>query len=147
MRKYLAPIGLILCLSLGAAFAQTLTRALQLSQDTTGAFSVDTTNGVYFPGHILSTGTANRPTTVLGTGTPTLSGTDFAGTVTMGTSGQTATVTFGQAYVSVPNCTVSWQNLQSSVSPTSYQVTTGVISMTQGAFTGSKINYFCSSAN
>lgn len=140
-------LGIGLALGIGFAGAQTISKALQLSQDNTGAFGVDTNNGVYFPGHLLFPTNTNQPLpTISGTGTPTLTNsTDSAGLVTMGTSGTTATVVFGRAYVSVPNCVVSWQGVLSAVTPTSYTLATTSIALTQGASTGAKINYACSS--
>lgn len=140
-------LGLGLAFGIGIAGAATINKALQLSQDATGSFSVDTNLGVYFPGHILSpTGGAQPNPTVGGGGTtPTITGTDTSGTVTMGTSATTATVTFGTAYVSVPSCVLSWQSALSAVTPTSYTLATTSIAITQGSASGNKINYFCSS--
>lgn len=146
MRKYLLPSALILFLGLGFAVAQTITRAIQLSQDTTGAFGVDLNNGVYFPGHILSTGSGRPAPTVAGTGTPSVAGTDTAGTITMGTSGTTATITFGQAYVTAPNCVVSWQSGLATTA-ISYAVTTAVIQLTQPATSANKITWHCMSVS
>ncbi len=79
LRKYILPSLLILALAGSFAVAQTFVRAIQLSQDTTGAFAIDSNNGVYFPGHILSTGTGRpAPTVSSGATTPTIAGTDFA---------------------------------------------------------------------
>jgi hypothetical protein len=143
MRKYLLPSILILLLGLSYTLAQTITRALQLSQDTTGAFSVDTNNGVYFPGHILSTGT-NRPApTVAGTGsTPTIASTstDNAGTITAGTLSTVINLTFGQPWVSTPNCVVT---AQSGGTPVTYTPVTTSLAITQGATTGNKLGYIC----
>ena len=72
LRRYLLPSLLILLLGGVYAGAQSITKALQLSQDATGSFGVDTNLGVYFPGHILSpTGGARPAPTVTGSGTPT----------------------------------------------------------------------------
>lgn len=143
-KDLLVSVALILSLGLGGALAQNINKSLQQSQDPTGAFGVDTNNGVYFPGHILSSGT-NRPTpTVTGTGSPTVSGTDTAGLITMGSSATTATVVFGQAFVSVPSCIVQWQsNLASEV----YTLATTSIAITQTSTSTNKINYLCFSVS
>ena len=147
-RKYLLPSLLVLLLGGALAGAQTINKALQLSQDATGSFAVDTNLGVYFPGHILSpTGGVRPAPTVTGTGTPTISGTDVAGTVTMGTSATTATMVFGAAYVSVPACVLSWQSVSGNISPIAYTPVTTSIAITQGTASGNKINYWCSSAS
>lgn len=145
LRRLFLPTAICAIIGLSAAWAQTFTRALQLSQDTTGAFSVDNVNGVYFPGHIYSTGTGRPAPTVAGTGTPTISGTDTAGTITMGTSATTGTVTFGTAYLSVPWCVVSWQSVANTA--ISYTLATTSIALTQPATSGNKVNYFCTSSS
>lgn len=148
LRHYLLPSLLVLLLGAGVSFGQTINKALQLSQDATGSFGIDTNLGVYFPGHVLSpTGGVRPAPTVTGTGTPTISGTDSSGLVTFGTSGTTATVLFGTAYVTAPSCVVSWQSAISATTPTSYTLVTTSIALTQGALTGSKVNYWCSSAS
>ena len=143
MRKYLLPSALILVLGLGFAVAQNITKALQLSQDATGAFGVDASNNLYFPGHILSPTAGKLVPSITGTGTPTLVGTDTAGLITMGTSATTATAVFGTAYLSVPWCVVSWQNLGSTTTPVSYTLATTSIALTQGTTSGNLVNYFC----
>jgi hypothetical protein len=145
MRKYLLPSLIMVVLGAGLALAQNFNRAIQLSQDTTGAVLVDTAINVYFPGHVLSTTQLNGTPTIAGTGTPTLVGSDGAGLITMGTSGTTATVTFSQTWLAVPSCVVSWQvTLTPLTTPVSYQVATTNLAIQQPAFTGAKINYWCS---
>src|SRR5262245_11951218 len=117
----------------GYAIAQTFTRAVQLSQDTSGAFLIDSNNNLYLPSHLMfPTGGVGAPApTVAGTGSPTLSGTDAAGTVTMGTSATTATVTFGRAYGVAPTCVASWQSGNATSSPTGFTAFTTSIAFTQ----------------
>lgn len=136
----------LICLVLGGALAgaQSITKALQLSQDNTGAFGVDVNNGVYFPGHVLSPTTTNRPLpTITGTGVPTDVGTDTSGLITMGTSATTATVVFGTAYVTVPQCVITSQ----TATTIGYTLATTSIAITQNTASGNKINYFCPSAS
>lgn len=146
MKKYILPSALILLLGLGLAAAQTINKAIQLSQDATGAFAVDTNQGVYFPGHVLSANLANPTPTVTagGVNTPSITGTDFAGTVTMGTSATTANVIFGRAYLSVPQCVLSWPSV---IATETYVLATTSIQITQTSTSGNKINYICSSLN
>jgi hypothetical protein len=141
-KRYALPSLLILALAGGYAFAQTINRALQLSQDTSGAFSIDTNNGIYFPNHIFFTG---RLPTVTGTGTPLIRGTDSAGQITMGSSGQTAIAVFGRAFLSTPYCIVSTN--VTMLSP--LWVTTALTSFTvnQVATSGNLVNYFCTSSS
>ncbi len=147
MRKYILPSLLILALGLGLAVAQNITKALQLSQDATGAFGVDTSNGVYFPGHILSTGKPAPALTACVTGgTPTLVGTDFSGVITAGTTASTScVVTFGTAYVTAPNCVVSWQS--GPLAAMSWATSTTALTITQTSNASSKIAYICTSAS
>lgn len=146
LKRYLLPSALILVGLLAMANAQSITKALQLSQDATGAFGIDTNNNVYFPAHILSTGpvpvAANAGT---GTAASLNSGaTDFAGTLTGGAAtNTTATITFGKAYAAAPSCVVVSQN--SSVSPVAYNVVPTGINITS-AIGASIINYVCSGA-
>lgn len=147
-RKYVLPSALIICLAAASGIAQTINKAIQLSQDATGAFGVDTNNGIYFPGHVLSPTNTNQPLpTITGTATAAITGTDSAGTITMGTSATTALVSFGRAYLSVPACVVAWQASTGTLTPISYSLTGTAITITQGATTGNKINYWCSSAS
>jgi hypothetical protein len=143
LRQYLLPSLLVLALAGGLAGAQTINKAIQLSQDASGAFGVDTTNNVYFPGHILATGAAGPAPTVVGTGTPTIAGTDVAGTITMGASATTAIATFGRAYVTAPSCVLSNQTAVSSTSNIAYTILTTSISISQPSTSGNLINYHC----
>ena len=149
MRKYLLPSLLILALGATFSIAQTINKALQLSQDATGAIGVDSNYGVYFPGHILSPTGGLRPApTITGSGTPVITGTDTAGLITMGTSATTATAVFGTAYQSVPACVVTWQApMNGTATPIAYTLATTSIAITQGSTSGNKINYFCASAS
>jgi len=140
MKKYLLPSALILLLGLGVALAQTFVRAVQLSQDTSGAFSVDSNNGIYFPGHVLSVGTPAP--TVQGVGANTVTGTDFMGTITM--QNVTLTMLFGRAYLSLPSCVVT---IQAGFTGIGYGLTTTGINATQTVAGAQRLNYFCSSAS
>src|SRR5437016_2956004 len=148
MRKYLLPSAICLLLGLGIAFAQNITRALQLSQDTSGVFSVDANNGVYFPGHLLTP--LGRPLPVLsacsaGTG-GSFAGTDFSGTFTQGNTASTScVVTFGTAFVTAPNCSVTWNT--GPLAAMSWTTSTTALTITQTSATTSKISYICTSAS
>jgi hypothetical protein len=147
IRRYVLPSLLVLLLGGIYAGAQTINKALQLSQDNTGAFSVDSFLGVYFPGHILSpTGGARPAPSVTGTGTPTIAGTDVSGLITMGSSATTAIVLFGTAFGSVPNCVISPQNAFTTTN-IAYTLATTSMSLTQNSTSGNKINYWCVSAS
>jgi hypothetical protein len=148
LRKYLSiPLGVGLAFAIGLAGAQVINKALQLSQDATGAFGVDTNQGVYFPGHLLNTGAANPvPTVISSAGSPTVSGTDFAGTITAGTSSTGVNLTFGRAYVSTPTCLVTWRG-PNTVTPISYATFPTGVALTQGSTSSNKVDYICTGPN
>lgn len=146
MRKlrFLIPT-LVVLLGLGAiAVAQTFSRAIQLSQDTSGAFLVDSNNNLYLPKKLMfPTNLVGNPApTITGTGTPTVSGTNTAGTITMGSSATTAVLLFSSAYGATPNCVLSPQNAFTTTN-IAYTIVTTSISITQNSTSGNKINYFC----
>lgn len=144
-KRYVLPSLLILALAGSFAIAQTFTKALQLSQDTSGAFGVDASNNLYLANKLMSptgnAGVRNTPV-VTGTATPTITGTDTAGTVTAGTAATSVIVTFGTAYGVSPNCIVARQDA-SATSVIAYTIATTGITMTTAAGTGFKINYWC----
>jgi hypothetical protein len=141
-RAYLLPSLLILALAGGLGIAQQITRSVQLSQDPSGPIGFDNVNGVYFPGHILSTGTT--PTLSGCGGSTTVTGTDSQGTFT-GTAGTAAcTLIFARAYQAAPNCVVT-SNSQST-SPLAYTLATTSIQVTAG-IGAAKAYYWCSGAS
>lgn len=152
MRKYILPSALVLALAGTFAAAQTINKALQLSQDATGAFGVDTNNGVYFPGHILSPTGGQQPAPTVSSGgtTPTISGTDAAGVITVNAAATTVTATFGRAFVSIPSCLVTPNDIgTAAASKISYTVATTSLAITAVGAAGAanKYYYFCPSAS
>lgn len=150
IRKYVLPILLILGLASGITFAQNITKSIQLSQDGLGAIGYDTSGGVYFPGHILSTsGALNKApalTACVTGGTPTLVGTDFSGTITAGSTASTScVVTFGKAFVTAPNCLVTWAS--GPLAAMSWTVSTTALTITQTSNASSVISYLCTSVS
>lgn len=148
MRKLLLPSLLVLALASGIAFAQNITKSVQLSQDGTGTIGYDTSGGVYFPGHILSnTRVAVAPSVTgatCGTTAPAITGTDFAGTVTVGTSATTScVVTFGTAFVTAPTCVVSPKS--TILAAFSFATSTTALTVTQTSTASNTFTYICSS--
>ena len=142
MRKYLLPSALILVLGLGIALAQNITKAIQLSQDATGAFGVDASNNVYFPGHIFNTGPIPVVSSCGSTGLA-VTGTDFSGQITVGGSAATAcTLTFGKAFVTAPNCLLTWST--GPLAAMSWTTSTTALSITQTSTASDTITYLCS---
>lgn len=90
-------------------------------------------------GHLRNVGAAPTPS---GCGTsPSVSGTDIAGTVTMGTASPTGcTITFATTYVSAPDCVVTWQTNLASMQ---YTIAAAAITLVQTATSSNKVNYDC----
>lgn len=141
-RQYLLPSALILALGLGVALAQTITKAIQLSQDATGAFGVDANNNVYFPAHILSTGPGTPALTSCGT-TPSITGSDTGGVVTEGTTTSGCAITFAKAYAAVPFCIVAIQAVNATSPLTWVAAATGLNVTHSAEATGPIYNYLC----
>ena len=141
MKKLLLPSALILAFGLSVGIAQNINKAIQLSQDPTGAFGVDTNNNAYFPGHLLTIGPGTPVVTSCGTGTPTIAGTDTAGTIVTGTTITGCVATFAKAYLATPYCIVAGQVL---LSPVSYTPATTGINFTVNSNGALTINYICS---
>lgn len=147
-RSILLPVLLILGLAGTYAGAQTINKALQLSQDGSGAFGVDINNGVYFPGHMLFPSTAGNqplPTVSSGATTPTIAGSDVAGLITVNAAATTVTMTFGRAFVTAPSCLVT---ANGTITTTiSYVPSTTGLAITASGAAGAnnKYYYFCPS--
>lgn len=146
-KRYLLPSALILAVGLALANAQNINKALQLSQDSTGAFGVDANNNIYFPGHVLTTGPGTPVLTACITGgTPTIAGTDFIGTLTAGTTASTScVVTFNKAFLAAPTCLVAWA-AGGPPATTSWTTSTTALTITQASTASSVINWMCSGA-
>lgn len=142
MKKYLLPSALILALGLGYALAQNITKAIQLSQDATGAFGVDSSNNVYFPAHVLSTG----PTPAVSSNLTSVTGTDFQGTITETANSAGGTITFNKAYLAAPNCVLVAQTA-ASASPLTYTTVTTNLTYSHLSQVSGKFNYICSGAS
>lgn len=150
MRKLsLIICGLALALSwVLPGIAQNITKAIQLSQDPLGMIGYDTSNGVYFPGHILSTikgsPAPTAPAAGCGTAASAITGTDFAGTVTVGTTPTTTcVVTFGTAFVTAPTCVVSPKS--TILAAFSFATSTTALTVTQTSTASNTFTYICSS--
>lgn len=149
MKKYFLPILLVLACFVASAIAQNITRSVQISQDSTGTIGYDATAGhVYFPGHVLSTIRSTPAPTVTGatcgTTAPSITGTDFAGTVTIGSVATTScVVTFGAAFVTPPTCVVSPKS--TILAAFSFATSTTALTVTQTSTASNTFTYICSS--
>lgn len=79
--------------------------------------------------------------TSCGTGSPTISGSDLAGEVVLGTAATGCIITFNVAYAATPYCTVTWQTTPGLVQ--TYTVSTTAITLAQTSASGDKVNYTC----
>lgn len=135
----------------GVAIAQNITSSVQLSQDPRGTIGVDINNNIYFQNnrHILSSPNVSAPpvlTACITGGTPTLTGTDFSGTIVSGTTASTScVVTFGAAFVTAPRCVVSWSS--GPLTAMSYTTSTTALTITQTSTASVTINYICTSTS
>lgn len=99
----------------------------------TNSLLLDTAN------HLRTTGSV--PTLSSCGTSPTISGTDVAGQVTMGTATPTGcTITFATTYTNAPYCTVTWQTNLASMT---YTVSASAITLTQTGTSSNKVNYNC----
>lgn len=143
MKKILLVSGLALILGLGSALAQNITRSVQGSQDPRGPIGWDTSNSMYFPGHINAYG---QQTT-----TPTLScttaaasnlfsgSTDVAGKFTP-KDGNTCQLTFGSPFNVAPICIANASSGTTSFPTTSAST---VLMSVSNLTTGTVVNYLC----
>lgn len=139
MKRYLLPSFLILACFLGGAIGQNITRSVQLSQDPTGIYGVDTNNNVYFANKILARST-NAVPVLTGCGTaPSILGNDTVGKLTTGSAATTCTVTFSLAYNVAPACVISAQG--TATQPTFTTSTTAITITVDIAST--VYNYIC----
>lgn len=116
---------------LGSASSDTLTVVA------TPSFDVDTT----FTKHVIAAG--NDPVlSTCGTG-PAIVGSDYAGSVTPGTSpGTTCTLTFANAYASTPACVVTSRDVSTGLLYLSAQ-SSSAITVTAGGTSMQPFNYVC----
>lgn len=138
IKKYLSIILPTLVLACGLAYAQTITKGVQLSQDPSGPIGMDAANNVYFPNKILSTRTTIPTLSTCGTA-PSIIGNDTVGKITTGSAATTCTVTFSVAYNVAPACVVSAQG--TATQPT---FTTSTTALTMSVDIASTVyNYIC----
>jgi len=93
--------------------------------------------------HLVSATPALSASNLSGCGTgPTLTGTDSAGTIVVGTAaGTTCTLTFNSAWLTAPTCVVSDDSAIVSIQPTS--TTTQLVLTGSAALTSAKLTYIC----
>ena len=90
--------------------------------------------------HLAPAGTAPALTSC-GGGSPTIVGTDVAGTVTMGTTATGCVITFNVAYAAEPHCVVSW--IATPLASQSYATSASAITLTQTSTSGNVVKYIC----
>jgi hypothetical protein len=153
MKKILlAGVGV---LAAGAVMAQTITIPYVQSMNYTDALQViprgaPVVGNVYatmlqmqsmlFSGSSQRTGATAPALTSCGT-SPSIAGSDFAGTVTMGTGSPTGCViTFNTAYSAAPHCVVT---SESQLTSFAYSTSATAITTVQTGTSSNKVDYVC----
>lgn len=146
-----------LCIAGGVALAQTLPVPYVTSLGTTDAqqivkSGVPSAQNVYasllqmraymFGLNSQRTGATAPALTSCGSGSPAITGNDFAGTVTMGTSATGCVITFNTAYVSAPVCVATSQVAPGTSTP-AYSVSATALTLVQASQSGNKWDYVC----
>lgn len=94
-----------------------------------------------FDGKFMPQGSGTAPAlTSCGT-TPAITGTDVAGTVTMGTTATGCVITFNVAYVAAPHCVVTW--IATPLASQSYVTSATAITLTQTSASNNVAKYLC----
>lgn len=141
MKRLLVALLAVALLGLGGAVAQNINKAIQLSQDPTGVFGVDSSNNIYPPNHINGNAQAS-PSVATAAGTAaTISGTDLNGIISGGSATSTTVIaTFALAFGAAPTCVIQSQN--PATSPVAYSTSTTAITITSNVG-ASVIHYVC----
>lgn len=107
----------------------------------TGNYYAELGNSSFYS-HLITAGPTTAPAlTSCGTGSPTISGTDTAGLVTMGTSATGCVITFNVAYTGIPYCVVSW--IATPLASQSYVTAAATITLTQTSTSSNVVQYVC----
>ena len=77
-----------------------------------------------------------------GTGSPSVVGSNVAGTITVGTSATGCVATFATAYALAPICNITSQTAYATTTP-AYSVSASAITITQTSTSGNKYDYIC----
>jgi hypothetical protein len=112
----------------------------------TGATSIKGTlatfgNAAGAPTHVATAQATAPALTSCGGGTPTITGTDEAGIVTMGTSASGCVITFNVAYTGTPFCVVQW--IATPLASQSYVTANVAITTTQTSTSSNVLQYIC----
>ncbi len=99
------------------------------------------TFGSTTPTHLVSTQSTAPAVTSCGGGSPTIFGSDTAGSVVMGTSATGCVITFNVAYTNAPHCVVTWR--ATPLATQSYAVSTTAITLVQTSTSSNAVDYVC----
>jgi hypothetical protein len=112
---------------------------LQFSTTADGAAAITVRYTIDSAGHVLYGGTV--PTLSSCGTSPSISGNDVEGTVTLGTGLPTGcTITFATAYSAAPRCNVTWR---SNLALMQYTTSTTALTLTQTGTSSDVVDYFC----
>ncbi len=134
MKKLLV---LAFLLAASAAVAQV---TVQTRSGDGGVLWFDTNNHAIIPGHIVNTG---QPPAISGCGggSPSIVGSDLAGTVTAGTTATGCVITFNKAFSVAPNCIVGWAT--APLAAMAWTTSTTALTVTQTSASSNVLNYIC----
>ncbi len=96
--------------------------------------------GLTTPAHVNSGQTTAPALTSCG-GSPSIVGSDTAGTVQMGTTATGCVISFNVAYTNFPHCVVTWRD--TPLATQTYTVSTTAITTTQSSISNNKLDYIC----
>lgn len=147
MNKILAALSAVLVTSAVAFAATNLsldgnlvvggTSTLTGAQTFTGAATF--TGAINANAHVNTNAT---PPVLTSCGTsPSITGSDTAGIVTMGTTATGCVITFATAYTGTPFCVVSW--IATPLASQSYVTSNTAITLTQTSTSNNKVQYVC----
>lgn len=94
-----------------------------------------------FDGKFMPQGSGTAPAVTSCGTTPAITGTDVAGTVTMGTTATGCVITFNVPYVTAPHCVVSW--IATPLASQSYATSATAITLTQTSTSNNVVKYIC----
>jgi hypothetical protein len=154
LRQIAAIVTLAIALCVVVAFADNMTLTIPgAGLGSNNTFSGSNTftgaiqqfgSGTGAPTHIASGQTTAPALTSCGT-TPSITGTDTAGIVTMGTTATGCVITFNVAYTATPFCVVSW--IATPLASQSYVTSNTAITTTQTSTSNNKLQYVCVAAS
>lgn len=142
MKRLLVALLAVACIGISVPVAQNINKSVQLSQDPSGQIGYDNQNGVYFPGKLYTSNNQTAPSVNACGTTPTITGTNLAGTIIEGTGTVTSCqMNFATAFPATPYCVAS---TNSAATPVGVAATPNGVTFSQvGSAASTRITYLC----